>query len=703
MTTPTPVGPAREPDRLTAALVGWKRPFAWLLVAVGLACLLASGYCFSKGMKGSPPATDVIDPPAADKPKDESATRNPKEFLLGGAAAFLAAWIGAGGGGYLLGGLPRLPGATQPESLKAEAYIGGALGLLLMLLGLGLFVLWFGTTVEWTTKKYSADAWKVVTALLVFVVGCGLAFAATQLLRAEERTSEWSRRVAFGAAAALSVVFLLVGLAVANVIVALKVPESLDTTASGYYTLQPETTELIKALPVNVTVYTTFNESEQSGRRARRLAQDLARLLDQCRAANPQRFQLRPLSLLLNKEEIAKLQDEHAEFKRTDPGLLVVTDGKPGKFLSYAELEDANRQTGQVSFVGEPKVVSLLLSLTADQDRTVYFLQGHGEISVGPKGGEEGPRRTGLGMAVALERVDTIVKPLTLDLVNPKVPDDAAVVVIADPREAIPPEQLAALKEYMTAKRKNDKLGKLLVLSSPSPNVNGKGVRETGLNALIGPYGVSLGNSYTYFIPTSQLEPTESEVFAVRMANQAVNPVVMQFREQGFVFPNCREVNVARQPGKEVLFGTAPDRWSWLEADRLTNPVAAMKEMSSGDAAKAAELQAQKNLRQDFRYVAAAASDEKAPRVVVFGSGDAFADPATSEAAAKVRPNAALLATAVNWLRDRPTAANVTGKNLTEYQINRNLDGFKGLLLPVFGTLIAVVALGLGVWAYRRK
>ena len=87
----------------------------------------------------------------------------------------------------------------------------------------------------------------------------------------------------------------------------------------------------------------------------------------------------------------------------------------------------------------------------------------------------------------------------------------------------------------------------------------------------------------------------------------------------------------------------------------------------------------------------------------MYGSGDAFADPQQRGGADKTAVNPELLAATVNWLRDRPTAANVTGKEVAEFKPNRQLDGYTGLLLPVLGTLIATAALGLGVWVYRRK
>jgi hypothetical protein len=707
MTPPPAVGPGPELERLSAALAAWRKPFAAMLAVIGLACLGVSGYCFNKAIKIAPADETAEKAPDPLDPTGKSAVglnTNKREFYLGGIAAAVGALIGLGSGGYLLGRLPPVAGESGAAARQVEAFAGGALGLLLMLVGLGLLVLWFGTLVEWVTKRASPDAWKVITGLLVFLVGGGLAFVSTQLLRMEERNNQTLRRIAFGTNTALSILLLLVALVAANVIVGLKLPARLDTTSTGFYTLHPETTTLLQSLPVPVTVYTTVSEDVASSEDDRRLALDLQRLLEQCRAANPSKFSYRVLSPLLNKADISKLQAEHAEFKRTDLGVLMVTEGKPGRFVPEAELSEFNRQTEKQTFLAEPKLVSLMLSLTEDDDQTVYFLQGHGEIGVGPRNPDDpAAPRTASRATTALEKLGSTVKPLTFELTNPKVPDDAAVVVIADPRSAIPPEHLAALRTYLNVPRTNKKKGKLLVLTGPHPNPDGKGVVDTGLGGFLAEYGVLLGNEYVYFSPTQSLDPTETDLAPVSVEGANVNPVTVQFARRVPVFVNCREVSLDRQrPGGEYLFASNPGRVTWLEPDPVADPMPTLEAMTSGEAAKANAVARQKKAKQGARLLAVAATDGGVGRVVVYGSGDAFADPPQGQAR-KLAVNPELLAATVNWLRDRPTASNITGKEVAEFKPNRSLDGYKGLLLPVVGTMIAVVALGLGVWVYRRK
>jgi hypothetical protein len=676
-------------------------------VAIGLGCLVVSGYCFYKARSTEPTETKSdTETPGPDGKKAEAFEPSKREYYFGGIVGFAAALVGVVGGGYALGKLPLLTASGSTPDVRVVAACGGGIGVLQMILGFGLFVLWFGTLVDWLTNRSSPEAWKVITAILLFLIGSGIAFLSTQLLRVDERNDQTMRRIAFGTNAALSVLLLFVGLIALNVMVGLKLPARLDTTSSGFYSLHADTTELIKNLTTDVMVYTTISEETSFDDEDKRLAADLKRLFEQCRSVNPRRFQYQVLSPTLNKSDLAKLQNEHAEFKRSDLGMLVVAEGKPGRFVPYTDLIETQRQSSKITFLGEPKLVSLLLAVTEDKDQTVYFVQGHGEISIRPP--DSGiPIRTGNRMSDALQRVDAVVKPLSFELGNPKVPDDAAVVVLADPTAPLPTDHVEAIRSYMSTPRSNKKKGKLVVLSSPHPNLNGKGVMtDPGLNALLGEYGIALGSSYVYFSPSPQYDQNETDLFPVAGGGPdgtVRNPVVAQFQRRVPVFVNCREISVMRErPGGDYLFASNPGRVTWIETEAGADPLQAWKEMTTGDRTKAREAIQHKQAIQEPRPLAASASDAGVGRVVVYGSGDAFAD-TSGPSSRKYAVNPEMLAATVNWLRERPTAANITGKEVTEYQANKSMSGSQALLLPVFGTLIATVVLGLGVWVYRRK
>ena len=87
--------------------------------------------------------------------------------------------------------------------------------------------------------------------------------------------------------------------------------------------------------------------------------------------------------------------------------------------------------------------------------------------------------------------------------------------------------------------------------------------------------------------------------------------------------------------------------------------------------------------------------------MAVFGSGEAFAD--DTRRGRLVDLNAQLVVTTVNWLRDRPAVANIATKPYGLYVPNARASEVQVFWLPVGVTLMGVIALGLGVWVFRRK
>jgi hypothetical protein len=494
------------------------------------------------------------------------------------------------------------------------------------------------------------------------------------------------------------------------VLAAVKVPARLDTTETGFHTLtlSEPTREYLNSLTQPVTAYTTYPED------AGRVAADVRRLLAAMHDVNPTMFRVRYLSPTLNRNDIDVLRNR---FPQVDPSLngILLTVGEEEKqyaFIRTSELteQDFSDRRPKVSFQGEKKVVGELLFLSENKTRAaVYFLSGHGELDVIPPVPGAGPQvnpRPATRLRAALDRSGVDVRPLNFERTDPKVPDDAAIVVVADPRAAIPPDQLGALRKYM-APRQDGKKGRLIVLAGPAPNPDGSGILDTGLNALLADFGVSLGGRIIYGepVPQPQLGFTDFIGLVARDAAEARNPIAMEYLQRGAVFWNCQEVIPARgMPGApfeaKLLFGSYPDdRITWLEETPPANPMKILSDMTSpggGDLAR------QKQARQrGSRLLATVVSEGASGRVAVFGSGDAFGDDARR--VRTVDANARLITLTMNWLRERPSVANIANKPYGLYLPNEKTSEVQVFWLPVGVTLMGVIALGLGVWVFRRK
>jgi hypothetical protein len=367
-----------------------------------------------------------------------------------------------------------------------------------------------------------------------------------------------------------------------------------------------------------------------------------------------------------------------------------------------------------MAFQGEARLVRELLFLLEDKTRpVVYFTQGHGELEVSPPPAGAQPRPAGVRPAPAVrearEKNNVDVRPLTFDLTAPKVPDDAAVVVVADPTTTLPREQAEAINKFMTEPRPGGKKkGKLIVLTSPHPRPeDNAGVVPTGLEGVLNGFGAQLGQEYLYNAPEERIFYHQAIVGVSSAQVQARNPVALAFAERLLVMPDCRVVTPAPQTGPyrvEPLFLSIPGRYTWLEKDPQTNPAQRLRQLLQN-----ADLRGDVLFSARPRELSALVSEppadpsdrESAPtaRVAVYGSGTFFADPAPGR-----RPNqsAELFAATLDWLRDRPVV-NIANKTYGRYEVKPEADATRLLYLPVGMTALAILAVGFGMWVFRQK
>lgn len=248
---------------------------------------------------------------------------------------------------------------------------------------------------------------------------------------------------------ALPVAALVAALAAAN-LAAVKAPLRWDLTATGIYTIGPETRAVLKALPAPVDVVFFHDVRDRS-------MQDAKRLLEQYAAETPA-FRLRSA-------------DPHRE-----PGVARRYDvSYPGT----AVFESGGRRL-QVNGGSEIEFTNALIRVARSATRTLCFLDGHGEADpfsleaqdhaeglVGPGlGGQDNGfgralmihEREGMGMARAsLETLGYRVRRIALAQ-GAEIPADCHVVAAAGPRQPLSRREADALGGWL------ERSGKLLVL-----------------------------------------------------------------------------------------------------------------------------------------------------------------------------------------------------------------------------------------------
>ena len=186
-----------------------------------------------------------------------------------------------------------------------------------------------------------------------------------------------------------------------------------------------------------------------------------------------------PSSRPVRKSQTARSTlDQFTRYTKDLSVEYVDPNAKPGVASQYnvqysgTVVFEANGKQQQVTSTSEGDLISGIVKVTRGTPKKVYFIVGHGEPD--PNSTDQ----TGLSQAKsALEAENYSVA--TLNLVSAgKVPDDAAVVILAGPTSVLQPSEMQALTDYL------DKGGKALVLADTD--------KMAGLTELAARYDVEL-------------------------------------------------------------------------------------------------------------------------------------------------------------------------------------------------------------------
>ncbi|MGH7323660.1 MAG: GldG family protein [Candidatus Rokuibacteriota bacterium] len=374
----------------------------------------------------------------------------------------------------------------------------------------------------------------------------------------------------------------------------------LDLTENKRFSLAPQTIELLRALKTDVSAVAFFR-SDQPGKRL--------------------------------AEELLKQFARHANGRFT--WRVVDPDREPALARRYAVesygtvVLETKERSEKVLDAEEEKLTNALVKLTREGKRVVYVVQGHGEHELG------NTDRPGFSEAkTALERANYEVKPLALAR-QEKMPDDAAVVIIAGPRTELLAPELDTLDKYL------GRNGKLLVMVNPA--ILG-GVQAEGLKGLLGRYGFELGDNLVIEAnPIGRLFGIGPEVPIVQQYD--AHPITRDLTGISTLFPLTRTVAATKTPPTGVnvqpLARTSPE--SWGETDRAS--------------LQAGQVKADPPDPKGPLTVAAVATKDKA-RIVVWGTSSLAANQFLN-----LQGNRDFFLNTVSWLAEQEDLISIRPKD----------------------------------------
>jgi ABC-type uncharacterized transport system involved in gliding motility auxiliary subunit len=325
------------------------------------------------------------------------------------------------------------------------------------------------------------------------------------------------------------------------------------------------------------------------------------------------------------------------------------------------------------------------VKLTQKGEKVVYFLTGHGESDTGDVG-KDGYST----VKSAVEKENFKVKSLNL-LTETRIPEDAALVVIAGPHKPLLGGELDLLRQYIQHK------GQVMVLLEP--------LNDGGMGDFLKAYGLSLTGD-TIIDPMSR-------VFGASY----LMPVITQYGfhkiTEGFtiasIFPTARGVYTEKKSPTGItlteLAATSPYSWAAMDYRSSTSRELRFDEKRDKKGpvpvAAIAEIGAKPEGGTDELEKGGPGADKQGPtaHLAVFGDCD-FA----SNTYFNLQGNGDFFLNAVNFLAQQEDLISIERPKsrsapLTLSRSQERILFWAGLLLMPLVVLVA----GIGVFQARRK
>ncbi len=433
-----------------------------------------------------------------------------------------------------------------------------------------------------------------------------------------------------------------------------------DLTGIGRYTLAPQTTQILKKLNQDIEVKAFFPGGDYA---------PVKELLNECRG----------VSRHVRYEFIDP--DKHPEVAKQYGVSNYGTYENPftGSRLKFGTLlvqyngrsEKVEKKSEEVK---EEDLTNAIIKVERTGTKTVYFVQGHGERDL------EDTQNGGFADAKkALEKEGFKVLPLNLAS-EPKVPDDAKVVVVAGPKTEPFQKELDYLNDFL------NRGGGLLLMLDPPPSA-----------------------SFSAFLKGWQVTPDNDIILDVSGAGRLMgagpsiplvfryesHPITDRFKGQMTFFPLARSI----QPAKDTVSGVTVTTLyksndnSWGETD-LKNPNATYDEKTDLKGPLSMAVAVSKDIKPGGENTPAI----KARMVVVGNSGFAAVPYFGAQG------NGDLFMNMMSWLAQDEDLISIRPKAPEDRKIimsqsqQRMIELFTLVFLPG-----VVLVCGIVVWTRRRR
>jgi ABC-type uncharacterized transport system involved in gliding motility auxiliary subunit len=495
-----------------------------------------------------------------------------------------------------------------------------------------------------------------VPAQWVFLgLGVVLLLLSLALNTGEARSAMGTRTARYGAGAAV-MALLALGIVVAANAISLRHSVRWDFTENKRNSVSPQTIQVLRTLKAPVSAIAFFR-SDTPGKKT---AEDL---LTQYATYSRGKFTWR----LEDTDRAPALARQYG----VESYGTVVLEGGPAGQTRTKKAQDAE----------EEKLTNAIVKITRADKRIVYVLKGHGEREIGSTD------RGGFSQAKEqMEKANYEVKDLFLAR-DPKIPDDAAIVMVPSPKTDLFPQELAALDGYIA------KAGKVFLMAGPFQ-------ADTTMKYLT-KYGIVVDEDVVI-----ELNPI-GQVFGVGPLVPVVgqyepHPITKDMAGVMTLFPLTRSLAPAKALPKGVQASSLAQtsRQSWGETDKnVFQTGKATPDPNEKTGPLSVALVATVDAQPDPKAEGDAAKKTPKARIVVVGTAD-FA----SNQFLGAQGNRDFFLNVVSWLAEEEDLISIRAKDPKQNPVMLTSGQSRLVLgLPLLALPGAVLICGIAVILQRRR
>ncbi len=225
-----------------------------------------------------------------------------------------------------------------------------------------------------------------------------------------------------------------------------------DLTQNRRHSLSAETRSYLEQLDRDVRIVVTIanDGTEEEITQAYRDISGLLREYAYLARNNPKgKVEVRYLDVYQNRKDAEALGLEK-------PNQVVLISDTHRRVLTLGDFYNT-KDLKREGFRGESTLTAALLDVSSSEKKKIYFLAGHGEMRP-----EDVDRRRGLsGIREELRARNFEIASLDLNL-SRKIPDDAALIIVASPQGRLQPFEEELFRNYLTTRA-----GRLILLLDP--------------------------------------------------------------------------------------------------------------------------------------------------------------------------------------------------------------------------------------------